>query len=1033
MEVDAVLDALQYKQSPNYIRADLLARDPEKGFLYRRANQECGLDGAYLLRGTSASAAGTPIVYICHIASEEQARVVHRRVWNQDVVPFLLVISPRTLRVYPGFRFDRTDTAGGDLNAGALQVFEDLNQVTSKLASFRAEAIDSGRLWRERAGEVTAETRVDWRLLGHLRELGKRLTDGGLQDRALVHGIIGKFVYLRYLRDRDILSRRKLQGWGLDEEQVFSRNLRLGAFERLLAHLDGWLNGSVFPLTQGQLHELGEARLRTVAGVFRGDAASGQMALEFANYDFSFIPIETLSVIYEQFLHAPDPRTGVSQGKEKGAYYTPVPVANFMLDRLELRRPLQVGMRVLDPSCGSGVFLVQCYRRLIERAIANNNGRLPRPSELSALLTEHFFGIDTDADACQIAELSLILTLLDYVKPPDLESSRVRDFQLPSLRGKNIFHQTAFLPISAPLPASYDWVIGNPPWKELKPHEADAVDPSLTLWLRENRAKHPTGGRQIAECFAWRALDLLSPGGAASLLMPAMTLFKYESKKFRANFFGEAAVWEVANFANLATVLFGGRSTVPAAVFFFAKTARKTESADIDVYAPFLANQPVLCESKQRKKQREAWSVIVNSGELRRLRNRDALSGDSLPWKLVSWGSFLDEQLLNRVSSTFNTIHDLERSGALIVAEGFQLRKPKQGHSEKLEHHPELVDKRKLLIRKLKERRYLWRLPAEAVAKVAPEEAYVRLRGGFERPLRVCEPPHVFVAASRAFAIYEEQFLVVPPRQVGIGAAPEKKGLLKALALYLNSDFARYHQFFTSSEAGVQKTISTQRELRALPVPFTDDEKDLQRWVDLYDQIVASCAGGDDFRVSPLIHALNRLVNGALELDKRSQALVHDLIHVRMDLTRGKVGRRAARLPEKRELEGYAVALQSELDGFLGNEVSARHRVRIAAGDEAGVVEVLLVPRTQQAQLISVEQASDELSVEVALSRARARQQFGQWFYFDRNLRLYDGPLTYVCKPMQRMHWTRTQALLDAGEIIADTLTSPAEDGAARV
>ena len=146
-----------------------------------------------------------------------------------------------------------------------------------------------------------------------------------MTDRTLIHGVIGKFVYLRYLRDRSILSDRKLHGWGLDAENVLGRSLQMDAFERLLDKLDEWLNGSVFPLTRDQFHAFGEDRLRTVAGVFRGDAANGQMALEFANYDFSFIPIETLSVIYEQFLHAPDPSTGTSRGTARGAHPT-VPV-----------------------------------------------------------------------------------------------------------------------------------------------------------------------------------------------------------------------------------------------------------------------------------------------------------------------------------------------------------------------------------------------------------------------------------------------------------------------------------------------------------------------------------------------------------------------------------------------------------------------------------------------------------------------------------------------------------------------------------
>ena len=140
----------------------------------------------------------------------------------------------------------------------------------------------------------------------------------------------------------------------------------LGSFTRLCDELEEWLNGSVFPITQRALKEVGATLLRRVAAVFAGDEPGGQMHLSFDAYDFSCIPIETLSVIYEQFLHLKKTDTGSSAGKERAAYYTPIPVVNFIIDRMDELQPLKPGMRVLDFACGSGAFLVQSYRKLVE-------------------------------------------------------------------------------------------------------------------------------------------------------------------------------------------------------------------------------------------------------------------------------------------------------------------------------------------------------------------------------------------------------------------------------------------------------------------------------------------------------------------------------------------------------------------------------------------------------------------------------------------------------------------------------------------
>ena len=81
-------------------------------------------------------------------------------------------------------------------------------------------------------------------------------------------------------------------------------------------------------------------------------------------------------------------------------------------------------------------------------------------------------------------------------------------------------------------------------------------------------------------------------------------------------------------------------------------------------------------------------------------------------------------------------------------------------------------------------------------------------------------PPHVLVGASRNFAIYTEAPIIVPSRQIGIISPNGDKPLLKALALYLNSDFVAYHQFLTTTEAGIQKTRWHAQGLTVLTDPL---------------------------------------------------------------------------------------------------------------------------------------------------------------------------------------------------------------------
>src|SRR5271157_1223458 len=676
MNLETVLGALQYTASPNYRSGDALGLDPNYGHILRMAQQACDLQGVYTLRGSvyDPSQSDVPVIYVCRADSEQKAREIHRKVWNQNVVPFLLVVSPGWVRLYPGFRYD--DHAGDDPRLGALRAIDDFGQVAAALAPIRRDAVDSSAVWKEWGSHVTPESRVDWRLLKNLRSLDDWLSENGLEDRALSHSMIGKFVYLRYLRQRNILSDAKLKEWDISYDEAFGQHARLSTFSELVQRIDEWLNGSVFPLSRTKIQEFGAERLRRVASVFQGGTADGQLPL-FDIYDFSLIPIETLSVIYEQFLHATHHPSAKSEGAARGAYYTPVPVVNFMVDRLNSHNPLRPGMRVLDPACGSGAFLVQCYRKLIERRLAESPQEQLRPAELGSLLTHHIFGIDLDEDACQIAELSLSLTLLEYVDPPDLTKTR---FKLPPLRDQNIFHADTFTESGEWQHLiqwkRFDWIIGNPPWKELNPNRLDNADKPALNWMQRNGSERPIGGNQMAEAFAWRASDLVAADAVIGLLLPAMTLFKYESKAFRAAFLQKDQLWSVANFANLAEVLFAGRARLPAAAFFYSRRPQQLDFQSgreaVEVYSPFLASQPAAQWSMG--KRLPVWNLIVNTSELRELAYSEVLDGSPQPWKLAMWGSSIDKRVLSGVAGRFRTFGKLEEDGLLIASQGMDLR-----------------------------------------------------------------------------------------------------------------------------------------------------------------------------------------------------------------------------------------------------------------------------------------------------------------------------------------------------------------------
>lgn len=1050
-------ETLDYSQSKRFIgpeQFDLLPAN-ELVFSLRLAVKACSqldnelgrvrFEGTYVLQEKPHTPA-IPIVYVISVDSDAAARRIHQFVWNQNQTPFLIVESPATIRLYSGFSFDREHDR--PLETVAKNVAEQLE----RLAAFRAESIDDGTIWKNWAHAVDPKHRVDETLLRDLETLDQRLQKKDCLDRTASHGLIGKYVYLNYLRARDILSDKKLEKWGINADHLFSRHATLEAFRRVNAELQNWLNGSVFSLGDDAISEITEGQLQLVARVFAGDSPIGMTEIQatlFSVYDFSHIPIETLSCVYEQFLHDAKAEThGRTRGKTLGAYYTPLPLTDYVLSEMDRRRPLNPGMTLLDPACGSGAFLVQCYRRLIERQRRTLNREL-KASELRDLLTKHVFGIDRDDDACRVAELSLIMTLLDYIAPPDLENT---NFKLPSLRNQNIFKGDFFDMEGAVFELlsqrQFDWVVGNPPWAEVKGTPAPQHEHfTAHQWMLAHRKTHPTSGNQLAEAFLWKSGNHLVERGICGLVVLAMTWFKKEATTFRQRFFSSHRVWCLANFANLAYVLFAGRSERPASVVFFENDTPNDEHV-ILTFAPFVAEQ-IANRPEKVDGRLTTWNIVVSSGELREIDRESAMSGDSLSWKLAMWGTSRDRRLLERVDDRFTNerFESLTSLGIKEPRQGFELRnsgeeekkRQEKGTTNAFEEHkkyelkpyPELEGKKILVMDKLRNCGKIFAFPDAALKPIKAEDCFIRLRGGLAG-LEASYPPHIVLDASRRFAVFSDEFIAIPSRQIGIAGSVESSDYLRALSLYLSSDFFVYHQFFNSPQWGIDANRADLSALWDLPVPIGKlSDAELMEWTTLLHALVSETSSRNELLQSQsnrtvlnLVGQLNDRVYSLLGLRDVERWLVEDFVQLHMELNKGKFSLEVSRAPKPEERQLYLTSLQMCLDGFLSSERGVKHKLQLLVDHESALLAVSMVRSNSTIDPVVVE-ADDPASRDLKTIRDRLRSKHSQWVYFNRNLKVYDPQhgVLYQFKPLQRLHWTRRQAVLDADDIIAETLS----------
>ncbi|MDO1502642.1 hypothetical protein Q2T40_21275 [Winogradskyella maritima] len=169
------------------------------------------------------------------------------------------------------------------------------------------------------------------------------------------------------------------------------------------------------------------------------EVASGQISL-FNLYDFSIIPVEFISNVYELFI-------GQDQQENQGAYYTPLFLVDYILSETVEKKfrdqPKSHDCKYSTPLVDLVFFLVETLRKIIEQFQLNNPTYLSNPDlykkQLKQLASDNIFGIDKDQSAVNVAIFSIYLILLDYQEPSDIES-----FKFPLLTNRNFFFRRFF-------------------------------------------------------------------------------------------------------------------------------------------------------------------------------------------------------------------------------------------------------------------------------------------------------------------------------------------------------------------------------------------------------------------------------------------------------------------------------------------------------------------------------------------------------------------------------------------------------------
>src|SRR5207249_12191446 len=114
--------------------------------------------------------------------------------------------------------------------------------------------------------------------------------------------------------------------------------------------------------------------------------------------------------------------TSVGDDDDSSTHYTPPELVEYVTSNVLTADVLSRDPRVCDPACGSGVFLVEAYRRIVRYEMGKRRKRLTT-THLRNLLLTRIGGIDVNTEAVRLTAFSLYLAFLNYQSARDMREA----------------------------------------------------------------------------------------------------------------------------------------------------------------------------------------------------------------------------------------------------------------------------------------------------------------------------------------------------------------------------------------------------------------------------------------------------------------------------------------------------------------------------------------------------------------------------------------------------------------------------------
>ncbi len=615
--------------------------------------------------------------YTGNIFEENNLTNIHKKVWSSGNVPLVCAFYDTEIKI-----LDCTTPIKDKKPVYLATLINNLSSTYKMYNEQFAVKIKTGAFWEDednknrfKFSNSAYDILIKW-----IKELRNEYNPNlGSEERAIINKVIVQSILIKYLEERQDEKGKKLFHTKyfnqFEKAKEFTDVLQnTNSFIKLLEELHKDFNGNLFEWNESEKLILKSINLTLLGNALKGYSNpdnKNQLVFEFIKYyEFSYVPVELISRLYEEFL-------GENKSK-KGLYYTPAHLAKLLIDEaMPLKNYNKIDLnnyKLLDPSCGSGIFLVLGFKRLVQwwRLKQPDFNTKPKVKDLHNLLKK-VYGVDFEEQATKLAAFSLCLALCDELSPMQILS----ELRFDDLTDSNIIYSDFFIEeLNSPenkderqvfeiqknnfkkiKNEKFDLIIGNPPFFR----GGNLLNINKNFWkcrLEDSTVIIPS--KQIALKFLTTSFDYLKEDALMCLIQKsANLLYNPTSHNFKKKLFDTKNIVQIFDFTPLYEkhLLWDNGARVATCAIF-------AQNSEIQKLTNILH---ILLRPTKQTKDRLVFEI--DDYDLHFVSRNEAINNKYI-WKINLLGGGRLKLLINRLTEFSNLKNFLNLTDGLIVGEG---------------------------------------------------------------------------------------------------------------------------------------------------------------------------------------------------------------------------------------------------------------------------------------------------------------------------------------------------------------------------